>query len=1205
MRRTVVFCLLLAPAVAAAQPALPDRSYGVDAVGHTLGPPMDETHHNQPSVVQGALLLAGNGVHSLYDIQDPLRPERLSGFESPHHAGEAESHQVAFLRDVDGTVYALMISGRGVDVFDLTDVTDPRLVSAVELEGIDYGDNTEAVWGVAWQGDTIYAGGTNTGLHVIDATDPADPTLVRRMPTTELGGVDAGPLFALGDLLVVTTPKNRAGIATVDLSEPRSPALLDSVLPETDSYIGGFYGRHAFLLTPYRPYDVTSDPRDIRRLASVETPDSEYVSFGDGHLFLGALRPNPGVIKYDLRADVTAPAMVQRVEGRTHVLNGLFTDDQFSIPIGNLVVLSDDESDLGSILAVHDARRDTVPPAVAWTSPADGATGRALDAAIGLSFTDQIDLRSVTSETLIVRPVGGEPLRGRVSHQQTLLSFAPTSPLAPDTTYEVVLPAGGVTDLVGNPIAEEHRLVFSTGADVRAPDCVIEPLTPVVAGAEATLAAADAGVEATYRWRIGETPIDEAARAVTHAFEAPGRHRVALTVRTPDGSRSCSATQVVHAPLAERPPTRSSSVVVDEARGAAFVVNPDAGTLSAVDLETLAVRFEVEVGAEPRTVAQAPDGALWVAAHGADAVAIVDPDDGAAVDTVGLRYGAAPWGVAFDPVTGIALVTLESTGQLAVVDPASRAIERVVDLDPTARVRGIAVAPDGARAYVTRFVSPVDHAQIYEVPLDGGGPVRILELAVDPGPDTADGGRGVPNYLSSIAITPDGGRAFVPGKKDNTERGLARDGEPLDADNTVRTIVSQLDLATGQERLEARIDLDDHDMATAVAFSPLGDLVFIASQGTNRVDVYDTWSGRLVGGIATGLAPQGLVVSEGRLYVQCFMGRTLDVIDVSGLIAGTDGAARSVASVRTVADEPLDEAVLLGKQIFYNADDPRMSIDGYLACASCHLDGGSDGRVWDFTDRGEGLRDTIDLRGRGGTAHGPVHWSGNFDEIQDFENDIRLHFGGSGLMAPADFEETRETLGAPKAGRSEALDALSAYVATLDTFPRSPHRNPDGTMTDAAVAGRAIFESLDCRSCHAGERLTDSEVGVRHDVGTIHEGSGQRLGAPLDGLDTPTLRGLWATAPYLHDGSAATLEEVLRDPMHGDASSLSDAEMDQLVAFLRELDNDELGYAVEEPPTPMTTGEGCGCRAGARGASTGAWLIGLALALVLGWRRRR
>src|SRR5688572_14371340 len=203
----VVFLFAAGPA-RAQDPELPDRSFTEDAVGTIISPAMAEgIAQNQPAVVQGALLLAGSGHHSLWDVATPGSPVELSRFESPHGHGEAESHQVTFMRDVDGTVYALLISGRGVDVWDLTDVRAPRLVQALELEGIDYGDNTEAVWGVAWRGDTIYAGGTNTGLHVVDATDPASLVPVTRVPTSALGGVDAGPLFLLGDVLLVTTPK--------------------------------------------------------------------------------------------------------------------------------------------------------------------------------------------------------------------------------------------------------------------------------------------------------------------------------------------------------------------------------------------------------------------------------------------------------------------------------------------------------------------------------------------------------------------------------------------------------------------------------------------------------------------------------------------------------------------------------------------------------------------------------------------------------------------------------------------------------------------------------------------------------------------------------------------------------------------------------------------------------------------------------------
>jgi hypothetical protein len=215
------------------------------------------------------------------------------------------------------------------------------------------------------------------------------------------------------------------------------------------------------------------------------------------------------------------------------------------------------------------------------------------------------------------------------------------------------------------------------------------------------------------------------------------------------------------------------------------------------------------------------------------------------------------------------------------------------------------------------------------------------------------------------------------------------------------------------------------------------------------------------------------------LWVKNLMSRDVTGIDLEPLqLAGSINLP--AVSVPTVGEESLPANVLLGKRIFYHASDPRMSGEGYLSCATCHLDGGHDGRVWDFTGRGEGFRTTTTLRGRGGMGQGNVHWTATFDEIQDFEGDIRGAFGGTGFMSNADFDATSHPLGPPKAGLSPELDALADYVASLgrDRLPRSPHRNPDGTQTAAGVAGRTVIQNRRCASCHAPPEFTDSTRGA-------------------------------------------------------------------------------------------------------------------------------
>ncbi len=700
---------------------------------------------------------------------------------------------------------------------------------------------------------------------------------------------------------------------------------------------------------------------------------------------------------------------------------------------------------------------------------------------------------------------------------------------------------------------------------------------PVLSDVTFTLSASDADLDPLqYSFDFGDgspaTAFSPSTSAM-HSYPAPGRYTVTGYVTDATSTVFTTLVQVIHLPLPAARPTVSTQILYDAGRGKIWNVNPDSDTVTRTGTSNLTKDFEVSVGAEPRSLTLRPDGSeIWVASEGADQLCVLDPQTGAVLAKLATPRGSRPMNVVFSPNGLTVYVTYMASGELARWDPAARTETGRVNLGSTPRA--IAISSDSTRIFVGRFVSGPLEGEVREVDAASLTVTRAISLAHDTTPDSESSGRGTPNYLIQMAITPDEQRLWIPSKKDNTDRGLFRDGLVLTHDSTVRSIVSQVDLGANSEDLAARIDVDDHEIPYGVDFSPVGDLAFVAYQGNNSVRVFDRYEGTSIAEISLGaeLAPQGLVVTPdgSRLFVMNFMSRSVSAFDIAGLVNGTRTDATELAVVSTVATELLPPDVLLGKQVFYNAADTRMTAAGYISCATCHLDGGQDGRVFDFTDRGEGLRNTVDLRGRSGTGHGNVHWTANFDEIQDFEHDIRGPFAGTGFINGP----VNASLGAPNAGRSVELDALAAYVASLDSVGRSPYRMEDGSLSADGVAGRLIFQDLECAGCHSGTNFSDSNVAtsghVLHDVGTITAGSGERLGGPLTGLDTPTLRGLWDGGPYLHDGSAPTLLDVLTtaNPIdqHGATSGLSAVELDQLVAYLLQID-DASDAAVPVRPT--------------------------------------
>jgi len=120
---------------------------------------------------------------------------------------------------------------------------------------------------------------------------------------------------------------------------------------------------------------------------------------------------------------------------------------------------------------------------------------------------------------------------------------------------------------------------------------------------------------------------------------------------------------------------------------------------------------------------------------------------------------------------------------------------------------------------------------------------------------------------------------------------------------------------------------------------------------------------------------------------------------------------------------------------------------------------------------------------------------------------------------------------------AKQTDALAGYLEQLATV-RTPTRDPQ-----MVARGAKLFDATGCRQCHDGKSYTDQE---KHKfAGTLAES------------DTPSLLGLAASAPYFHDGSAATIEALLRDrgAVHGmsETAKLDDKQVADLTAFLETL----------------------------------------------------
>jgi len=667
------------------------------------------------------------------------------------------------------------------------------------------------------------------------------------------------------------------------------------------------------------------------------------------------------------------------------------------------------------------------------------------------------------------------------------------------------------------------------------------------------------------------TPPVAALRDATHANRPSVRYRfgrwslAALFVVLLLGQSTRSASP--------QPSTikRASSAVAVTADGAILlVVNPDSDSLTLVDTSTRSVIAELPVGIDPRIVAVDDAGnRAYVANRGSDSLSVIDLAARQMITEVAV--GDRPYGVVVSPDATRLFVAEQGRDRVAMLDTAT--LQTVSSISVTDRPSGLAISDDGRALYVTHLLTNtittliVNPYRVYlpiVVKTDSSGfqssrlrsapsnfharfagsptstpALRAVQL---PTSNIQHPTSSIPlwpdsNLVQSIVIAPDGRRAYVLHTRSNTTNAA------LTFDTTVFPLVSLIDLETRQHLIGQQLDLGTLDppgvgLPFDAAFSPDGNELWVVNAASNDVSVLNIISRTLVAHIEVGDNPRGIVLSPdgNTAYVNNTLAGTVSVIDTG---------AYTVTWVITVTDIPLPPLLLNGKRLFHSSDDPRVSLNQWISCNTCHFEGEHDGRTWSFGFAGQ--RNTTSLLGMIETY--PLRWSGEWDESADSEFANRKENFGSGLVAdmscalsPPDCVNQP-----PNQGHSYDLDSLAAFMDSLP-IPLSPNHAHGEPLSEAEQRGQALFNdpALGCVACHPAPLYTDKQ---KHDVGTA--GPDEKIGPAYD---TPSLRGLYDSAPFFHDGSAETLYDAITYPSSGNEHDLrgvlTEAQMQDLIAFL-------------------------------------------------------
>lgn len=578
-------------------------------------------------------------------------------------------------------------------------------------------------------------------------------------------------------------------------------------------------------------------------------------------------------------------------------------------------------------------------------------------------------------------------------------------------------------------------------------------------------------------------------------------------------------------------------VVTDAGKGLVYRLSAD-GT----------VTHTYDAGVPANGVTVSSDGTVYAAVGEADGKVVVL--DGELNKKAEVSVGHTPMNPVLSPDGTKLYVANRFTGNVSVMDTASNAVSGTVgDMrEPYA----LAATSDGS-LYVGAYLP--DQAMtddsigcvIYKIAVDG----TISEVTMTNG-TTA---------LRDMCVSPDGKYLVA-------THVVARYGYPttqLDRGWINTNALSLVDLSN--DVLYHTVLLDGVDQGAAnpygLTFTPDGQYIAVAIAGTNEIEVvhYEYLLNRL-GEIKEddtpceddltflddiryrislpGIGPRAITVSGDYLYIgQYFTGNVIKM--------KPDG---SECVELSLGQQPENNILRTG-EIAWN--DGTLCYQGWQTCASCHPDGRTDALNWDNLNDGMGnSKQTKSL-------------------LYSYSTPPEMI---TGIRASAEIATRAGMKYIEFASISEdTLVALDEYIKSFEPV-QSPYRNADGSLTESAQRGKALFESAEvgCATCHSGAAFTDLHL---YDVGTVDpetDGASQVVST----LDTPTLVEIWRTGPYLYNGKALTIYDVLttynQNDTHGRTSHLSEQELRDLEQYV--LSIGEEGESLMVETVSVSDGEG-------------------------------